>query len=127
MKIFVYEICGENVVFISEFGIAVGIWKDHIPPQKKEYYVEIAIEEEFSFESIEVADKREPIIKEVDNDIVLAGELEEYEEDGCATLRLGPSLILIDTVYHKDFLSLVGKYICVKAHDIYIYDEHIDW
>lgn len=125
MKIIVDKIIGENVYFSTEYGNGKGIWKSHNKPIKKEYFVELDIDmlhnyDDFSYSKIEAYQ-----MKICDEKILLSIILLEYDEFGCATFRLGDSIIEIETNYDIRFLELKNSYVTVLVEKLNIYDENI--
>lgn len=49
----------------------------------------------------------------------------EYDELGCATFRLGDSIIEIETNIDDRFLALKNLFVIVSVEKINIYDENI--
>lgn len=125
MKIKVISIGGSKVEFVSKYGVAAGTWKDRITPELKEYCVELDVKKIINFEEININYQKELTIKSVSNGIFISGLLNEYDMDGCATLKFEDNLVVIETVYNENFFSKCGNYISFIVPDIQIYDEHI--
>lgn len=114
-----------QVSFISKYGCAIGTWKDEIAPEEKVYNVEIDIVQLIKYNDIRVGDSNEPRIESVLGGILISGLLIEYDVDGCATLRLGDTLIEVETEFDANFSYICGQYISFMVSKIDIYDEHI--
>ena len=127
MKIKIKSIYDRKVEFETEYGSAIGIWKDETPPEMKEYIVELDIRKLIKYSDINVSNIDEPRIELVSKGILITALLLEYDFDGCATLKLGDSLLEVETIYSPNFISMCGHYVLFLVSDIDIYDEHIFW
>ena len=56
---------------------------------------------------------------------VLTLLLMEYEESGCATFRMGDSIIEMETNYDIRFKALEGTYVSVYVKQLEIYENEI--
>lgn len=87
-----------RVAFSSDLGAAEVGWLGDLPEADCDYHVEIAINERLVWGTDIVATPPSPPrIAQGPAGITLDATLESIEDDGAATLRLGPSLVLIDT------------------------------
>lgn len=87
-----------RVAFSSDLGAAEAGWLGDPPEADRDYHVEIAINERLVWGTDIVATPPAPPgIAQGPAGITLDGTLESIEDDGAATLRLGPSLVLLDT------------------------------
>ena len=87
-----------RVAFSSDLGAAEAGWLGDLPEADRDYHVEIAINERLVWGTDIVATPpAPPRIAQGPAGITLDATLESIEDDGAATLRLGPSLVLIDT------------------------------
>jgi hypothetical protein len=87
-----------RVAFSSDLGAAEAGWLGDLPEAERDYHVEIAINERLVWGTDIVATPpAPPRIAQGPAGITLDATLESIEDDGAATLRLGPSLVLIDT------------------------------
>jgi|KBSSwiStaDraftv2_1062776.scaffolds.fasta_scaffold4816633_1 hypothetical protein len=87
-----------RVAFSSDLGAAEAGWLGDLPEADRDYHVEIAINERLVWGTDIVATPpAPPCIAQGPAGITLDATLESIEDDGAATLRLGPSLVLIDT------------------------------
>lgn len=126
MKIVIEKILPNNIVeFKSDYGHAVGKWRDDFEVQLEEYYVEIEVETCIKYSEIFVENASTFKLKKVDNSILITGVLEEYDRDGYAVICLGDNIIQLETEYCDKFRELIGQYISFIVDVISIYDEHI--
>ena len=125
MKIEITLISDKQISFISKYGHAVGIWRDEILPEKKMYSVEIDVTELIKYDDITIGDGNEPRIELTSEGILISGLLIEYDANGCATLKIGDSLVEIETDFNINFSFICGQYISFIVSRIDIYDEHI--
>lgn len=87
-----------RVAFSSDLGAAEAGWLGDLPEADRDYHVEIAINERLVWGTdIVTTPPAPPRIAQGPAGITLDATLESIEDDGAATLRLGPSLVLIDT------------------------------
>lgn len=125
MEVTIKSIEGNRVEFESPYGSAIGIWKDEILVNKRKYSVELDITELIKYDDIKLSSNNEPRIELNSNGILIVGLLVEYNTDGCAILKLGDSLIEIETIFNEAFSSMCGYYILFVVSEIYLYDEHL--
>ncbi len=87
-----------RVAFSSDLGAAEAGWLGDLPEAERDYHVEIAINDRLIWGTDIVATSpAPPRIAQGPAGITLDATLESLEDDGTGTLRLGPSLVLIDT------------------------------
>lgn len=92
------DLARRRVAFSSDLGAAEVGWIGDLPEADRDYHVEIAINERLVWGTDIVATPpAPPRIAQGPAGITLDATLESIEDDGAATLRLGPSLVLIDT------------------------------
>lgn len=125
MKIFVKKVLNEFVYFSSDYGNAKGIWKGDSRPIKKEYFVELDIDIIYDYNDFVVSQIREYQMKMSDEKIHFTMLLLEYDESGCATFRLGDSIIEIETNFDERFWNLKNSYVTIPVEKLNIYDENI--
>ena len=125
MKVMIKSIEGNRVEFESPYGSAIGIWEDAILADKKEFSVELDIKEVIKYDDIKLSRINEPKIELNSNGVLICGMLVEYNADGYAVLKLGDSLIAIETVFNEAFPPMCGCYILLVVSQIYLYDEHL--
>lgn len=125
MEVIIKSIEGNRVEFESPYGSAIGIWEDEIQANQKKYSVELDIKEMIKYDDIKLSRINEPKIELNSNGVLICGMLVEYHVDGYAVLKLGDSLIAIETVFDEAFLSRCGCYILFVVPEIYLYDEHL--
>jgi hypothetical protein len=100
MRITIKSIVDEKlkkIQFSSDFGDATAIWIGDLPVYGKDYFVEMDTTGILTFgQDIDVSFVREFKIMQSNDEIIFNAQLEEIVEAG-ATLRLGDSLVLIET------------------------------
>ena len=111
---------GYKVVFSSQFGDATAIWNGARPQISKEYYAEIEVPGVLIWEKdINKSDKIN-IIEELENGKVgLCGILESIEDDGYAVIRIGDSIVAIET---QGVQPKINSCIMVIAENILLYE-----
>lgn len=124
MKINVFKIDGNHVHFVSKYGVASGLWKDVLYPQKKTYFVEIDTVPVIKYDDIKVSANYELHLTQEKDKIFVSALLYTYE-DGCATLQFDEDIIEVVTEPNNKFRLLCGKYISFYVSLIELYDEHL--
>ena len=125
MKIFVDKVFNETIYFSTDYGKAKGIWKGTDSPFQKEYYVELDIDMLYNYDDMIVSKTKEYQMRVSDEKNQLTLLFIEYDEDGCATFRLGNSLIEIETNFDERFYELKNSYIMLDVEKINVYDENL--
>jgi hypothetical protein len=124
MKITVVRIIDEvqnKIEFSSAYGEAIAIWHGVLPSYEREYYVEMAIKGVYTFNH-NILPSIIPIFElKMSNDfLVINCQIEEVEEK-VTTLRLGDSLILLET-NGEAFDAGTSVKFEVKATNVILYD-----
>lgn len=125
MKIYVDKVLNESIYFSTDYGKGKGVWKGSDSPIQKEYFVELDVDTSYNYENIVVSKTKEYQMRVSDEKNLLTLLFLEYDEDGCATLRLGDSIIEIETSFDERFYSLQNAYILLCAENLNIYDENL--
>ncbi|EUJ52539.1 hypothetical protein [Listeria fleischmannii] len=113
------KIQDNKVTFISDFGEGVGTWMDEEPDPGRKYTVEVTIPEKITTEFIHESEEKHCLIEmDEESKIHIVGQLEDYEEDGFAVLRLEESIICFDTDFDEQIEHLHGKFIDVMVSEI---------
>lgn len=100
MKIHIqqYDSTKNCVRFDSQFGTAEAKWMGDLPDVRSDYYVEIAINKCLVWGNDIIATESLPHrIAQSEVGITLDATLESIDSDGFAALRLGTTLVLIET------------------------------
>ena len=122
MKITVNKVTNKNVVhFSSLYGDCLGVWSAGTP-KKGEYYVELDVSQIEDSAVIQKTNDNTPALTCEADTIFLRGQLEDYEEDGFLTLKLGDTCLCVETPYEKRIQQLKGQFITLKADCLYLYD-----
>ncbi|MGB8451169.1 MAG: hypothetical protein WCD89_02455 [Anaerocolumna sp.] len=111
---------GYNVAFSSEYGNATAIWNGAEPQINKEYFVEIEVSGVLLWQKdISVTDI-ECKIEEMDNGVVyLSGVLESIEDDGYTVIKIGDSIVAIET---QGVPPVINSCIKLVAKNIALYE-----
>lgn len=125
MKIYVDQVFNKIIYFSTAYGNARGIWRGVNRPNKREYFVELDIDIKYNYDDFMVSKVKEYQMKIVDDKTYLTLLFLEYDELGCATFRLGDSIIEIETNIDDRFLALKNLFVIVSVEKINIYDENI--
>lgn len=100
MKIHVHTLdpVKRRVSFDSDVGAAEAAWMGDLPAPAHDYHVELAINDRLEWGVDIVATAPAPHrIAQDGTGVTLDATLESIDDDGAAALRVGPSLVLIDT------------------------------
>ena len=88
---------GCQVSFSTEFGIATALWNGNEPQINKEYFVELEVPGVLYWQKdITVSEAKCGILLE-SGTVHLVGLFESIEDDGYTVIRLGDSIISIET------------------------------
>ncbi|MBA3924761.1 hypothetical protein [Listeria rustica] len=110
-----------QVRFESDFGTCEGIWNDDEPESNRKYTVDIEIPQHLTAEQLAESDEKHCILEKTeDARIHVVGQLEDYEEDGFAVLRLEDSIICFNTQYDEQIEALHGKFIEFEVERIHL-------
>ena len=122
MKITVNQITNQNVVhFSSPYGDCLGVWSAG-KPKKGDCFVELDVSQLEDSSSICKAEEDSPALSCRNDMMYLRGLLEDYEEDGFLTLKMGDTCICIESPYDERVEQLKGQYITLTADCLYLYD-----
>lgn len=125
MKIYVDQVFNKIIYFSTAYENAREIWRGVNRPNKREYFVELDIDIKYNYDDFMVSKVKEYQMKIVDDKTYLTLLFLEYDELGCATFRLGDSIIEIETNIDDRFLALKNLFVIVSVEKINIYDENI--
>lgn len=125
MKIYVDQVFNKIIYFSTAYENARGIWRGVNRPNKREYFVELDIDIKYNYDDFMVSKVKEYQMKIVDYKTYLTLLFLEHDEFGCATFRLGDSIIEIETNIDDRFLALKNLFVIVSVEKINIYDENI--
>lgn len=97
MKIKIIEIRGPFVTFRSDLGDGYAKWSGEKPHLNSNYNVEIDIDDKFVWgQNIATTDATATITKDDNYNIIAVAEVIAYEKDGCLSLKLNESVILLE-------------------------------
>ena len=115
----------KQFIFLQIMEKDGGEWKGEKRPEKEEYFIELDIPDLHAYDDFIKSQEKEYKIKLYGNKIKLNMLFLEYNRNGCATLRIGNSIIEIETGYDERFWLLVGEYVSLLVENIVLYDENI--
>lgn len=115
---------GEKILFSSEFGECTGYWCGG-EAKVKNYFVEIDIPDKVFRNQIKESVLNECSISEEDGKINIVGLLEDYEDDGFATLRMNDNLVCFETVFDNKIKTMIKTYVALLVSRINLYDENV--
>ena len=120
-----YNYHNNTVLFYSEYGEAIGVWKGDEVTCGAYYSVELDIPQVVGQNCIKRSVTKAPKICMRENRVNLIGHFSEFE-NGCATLTIGTSIIFFELdVNSYDCKELVGNYISIEIERLDLYDEKI--
>ncbi len=101
-----------HVQFSSELGNANACWQGAPPQLGEGYHVELSVGEPLTWgvDILSTVESTHRLEQESDC-VVIKAKLEAYEDDGLAVLRLGGSIMMVDTFGNPPPLGTV-----VEAH-----------
>lgn len=112
-----------RVRFTSALGAAEAAWMGDPPAAGRDYAVELAVGDRLIWgDSIVAIEPAARSIASGDEGPTLVATLESVDEDGAATLRLGPSLVLVETEGEP---PPVGAIVRVRLADLVLADTNI--
>lgn len=120
MKIKIKEIYKEksenSIHFSTDFGESKALWRGDKPEMNMEYYVEVDIPDILYWgRTITIAEEAKCFIGTDQEKSILIGCLESVEEDGFAVVRLGESIVALETD-GKSFQ--VGTYVKISTEEL---------
>ncbi|KGR84257.1 hypothetical protein [Lysinibacillus odysseyi] len=121
-----YEESNEEikVAFSSNFGEGIALWQGAIPKEGNSYDVELEIPNLLKWDKdIQETKSHCYLIEILDNRVCFEGKLESFsEEDSCCVVRLGDSIILLET---EGVPSEVQSYLRFETDNIILYENNI--
>ncbi|MFC0491268.1 Uncharacterised protein [Listeria grayi] len=100
-----------RVQFVSAYGECIGVWADEEPEPGRKYTIKVTVPDKVSVEALQESDEKHCMLEADDEGVFIVGQLEDYEEDGFAVLRLEESIIGFDTNFSEEVERLHGKFI----------------
>lgn len=109
------------VTFTSAYGQGQAEWYGAPPTVEREYDVELEIPQALTWgKEITPESKTRPTIGVTEDGYnYIIGFLEQVEEDGCLTIRLGSSIVLIEAT---GTAIIGGGYVRVRFERLVLYD-----
>ncbi|MDQ3801738.1 MAG: hypothetical protein M3384_20125 [Acidobacteriota bacterium] len=121
MRIKISEISDNKIVFNTPLGIGKGIWmSDPLPRLDESYDVEIEINDSLKWgENVSFTEADKEAIG-IDNEYVyIQGKIEGVDSDGLVILRLGDSVIMLDSF---TTLPPAGSFIRIEAVTLQLFN-----
>jgi hypothetical protein len=127
MKIMIVRIVDKilnKIEFSSDYGHAIANWDGELPLSNREYYVEIGIIGKYVFNQ-NIIPSTTPTygLTMHDDTLVMNCRIEETEE-GVTTVRLGESIILLETGGQAFYIGTFVR-IEMERSNITLYDMHL--
>ena len=123
MKILIEKIDGNIVYYKTKYGESQGEWADDpLPTVNQETFVELDADEIFK-KNVNIFVEKEDDYKMYlsEEGIVFVGNLESIDDDGITALRIGDSILLIETV-KGDFVGWENVKLIAKKISLYSYN-----
>jgi len=121
-----YEKSNEEikVEFSSKFGEGIASWQGVMPKEGISYDVELEIPNVLKWgKDIHRINSQLYSIQLLNNRVCFEGKLESFsEEDGCCAIRLGDSIILLET---EGTPSEVQSFLRFETENVIIYEDNI--
>ena len=125
MRIRVLEHNDDKVLFSTENGTGMGLWKDKDMPIEQDYSIEFLTNDIISKDRLKLSQSDTPRIEIVGNYVLFVGRVAYYYERGSTiTLDLGTGYIDFIIDDSIDINEINGKYVEVLSSNVGIYDEH---
>jgi len=124
MKINIFEIAknakGSNIVkFSTEYGNAYALWNGTEPQISKEYIVELEIPNVLFWKKDIIPAEEKYLISTENNKFYLVGLFESIDDDGYAIIRLGESIISVET---KGEPFELGSFVKLSTDELLLYE-----
>lgn len=109
------------VTYESEYGSANAFWEGDSPQREKEYFVEIEVSGVLGWgDDIYQSEVEKTGIGEIiDTNTIFNGYLESVDEDGYTTIRIGDSILCVQT---KGESCPIGTFVEIIADKVTIFD-----
>ena len=124
MKIFINEVTknaqGNNIIkFTTEYGNACALWNGTAPQINEEYTVEFEIPNVLCWKRDIISAQEGYLITIENNKFCLVGLFESIDDDGYTVIRLGESIIPIET--EGEPLKL-GSFVKLTTNTLVLYE-----
>jgi len=111
------------VEFVSDLGSSIAVWVGEEPVQGGSYDVEIDIDDDLVWgEDIVTTSKSTCTISSSGNEFCLVAKVISYEDDGCLSVSLGSSVLLLDVEGAPENIS--GLVEC-KASEVKLFSTNL--
>lgn len=123
MKIKIIDIKDSLVSFRSESGEGYAKWSGEKPLLNHTYDVEVDIDDEFVWgQNITTTDATSTMIMDDSNNIIAVAEVISYDEDGCLSVKINESVILLEVEGAPDN---VGGYVKFDAKEVTLFPVNL--
>lgn len=116
----------EDLIFVdfsSDFGSSCAVWAGEKPVLGSSYDVEIDIDDDLVWgEDIVTTSKSTCMVSSSENKLCLVAKVISSESDGCLSVALGNSVLLLDVEGLPDDIS--GVIEC-NASEVKLYSTHV--
>lgn len=124
MKIFISEITknaqDKNIIkFITEYGEAYALWNGTEPQINKEYIVEFEIPDILFWKRDIISAQEKYLITMENNKFCLVGLFESIDDDGYTVIRIGDSIISLET---EGVPFELGSFVRIMTDTIELYE-----
>ncbi|GAA0756074.1 hypothetical protein [Clostridium sartagoforme] len=113
----------------SDYGAICGVWKEGKPILNKDYYIEFSVEEPLELnKNLFINNNNNNNIHSIfmENDkIILNGQYDSLDEDGCLAIKLGKSIILLDYITNKENINITDCNLMLKLSSIQIFNTNL--
>ncbi|MWC27339.1 hypothetical protein [Paenibacillus sp. MMS18-CY102] len=120
MKVLITEVqhIGEKcfVLFQSKLGNGKALWNGNLPAVNNEYHVEIEIHDHLMWgDNMISSPSMQYHIKQMNDGLILTGEIESIDDDGYTVIRLGESIVCVEAM---GVPLTIGTFVTIHANDI---------
>lgn len=125
MKIFVSKVIEKKafdeylINFTTDYGKGVGIWKGEEPNAGSEYFIEIDIDDILNWQKDIIYSEESYNISYDSKKIYISGKFELIEDDGYTIIRIGNSIIALETIGSP---YEIGKFIKISCNNLFLYN-----
>lgn len=123
MRILINKVINQKsdyrVNFSTAYGSAIALWKGNKPELDKEYFVEIEVSNVFCWQKDIVVTHEKCSILSEGNTVQIVAVFESIEKDGYTVLRLGDSIISIET---QGEVPPLGSNVKLTANNLILYE-----
>jgi|GEM_PF-801211 len=109
-----------SVTFLSPYGQGEAEWRGQPPTLGQQYSVELELPQPLAWgQEITPASDPTPAVGTEEDGHFMVALVEQVDEDGCVTVRVGSSIVLLETT---GMATVVGGYIRVRFDRLILFD-----